>query len=123
MIRLHPVVFAVMAMSLAAACTSQDVEPAAADVRRDGRAIAEAQCGACHAPGPEGASARADAPPLRTLFGHYRADTLTEEFVAGIKVGHPDMPLFDMNPQGVDALVAYIKSIQEPPLDDRVEPQ
>lgn len=108
---------------LSTACAPRAVDPGAADVARDGRAIAQAQCGGCHAPGLEGESARTDAPPLRALFGHYRADTLTEEFIAGIKVGHPDMPLFDMNPQGVDALVAYIKSIQEPPSGGRDTPQ
>lgn len=80
----------------------------------DGRAIAEEQCGRCHAPGAEGDSPRTDAPPFRTILSRYRADTLTEELISGIKLGHPDMPLFELNPQGVDDLVAYLKSIQEP---------
>jgi mono/diheme cytochrome c family protein len=81
----------------------------------DGRDIAEEQCGRCHAPGLEGDSPRADAPPFRTILARYRAETLTEELISGIKLGHPDMPLFEFNPQGVDDLVAYLKSIQQPP--------
>lgn len=105
---------------MATACAPRATDVAATDLATEGRVIAESQCGGCHAPGRDGASSRADAPPLRTLFSHYRADTLTEEFIAGIKVGHPDMPLFELNPQGVDSLVTYLKSIQESPRPDEV---
>ncbi|KAF0175652.1 MAG: cytochrome c [Hyphomonadaceae bacterium] len=98
------------------ACAPNPVDAGAVDAIQDGREIAEAQCGHCHAPGPEGDSPRADAPPFRTILARYRADTLTEELISGIKLGHPDMPLFELNPQGADSLVAYLKSIQEPPV-------
>jgi mono/diheme cytochrome c family protein len=110
-------ILAASAMSaLLIACAPHAVDTGTADAIQDGRDIAEAQCGRCHAPGPEGDSPRADAPPFRTILARYRADTLTEELISGIKLGHPDMPLFELNPQGVDSLVAYLKSIQEPPV-------
>ena len=42
-----------------------------------------------------------------------RAARLEEELIAGIRVAHP-MPEFQFNPQGTDALIAYLRSIQEP---------
>jgi mono/diheme cytochrome c family protein len=78
----------------------------------DGRDIAEAQCAACHAVGPYGASPNVAAPPFRTILSRYRADVLEEELIAGIQVAHP-MPDFQFNPQGTDALIAYLQSIQE----------
>ncbi len=86
-----------------------------ADVVRDGREIAETQCGSCHATGATGASPRADAPVFRHVLARYNAAPLSEALITGIKVGHPDMPLFEMNPKGVDSLVAYLKSIQTAP--------
>jgi cytochrome c len=79
----------------------------------DGRDIAEAQCAACHAVGPYGDSPNADAPPLRRVLSRYNADVLEEELIAGIQVAHP-MPEFQFNPQGVDALIAYLRAIREP---------
>jgi mono/diheme cytochrome c family protein len=82
----------------------------------DGKAIAETECGGCHATGRDDASPRPDAPPLRHVLAHYPSEPLADAFVEGLKVGHPDMPQFQMNPQGVDSLLAYLNSIQrEPP--------
>jgi hypothetical protein len=39
---------------------------------------------------------------------------LQEELIQGIQVAHP-MPEFQFNPQGVDALIAYLQSIQQTP--------
>jgi mono/diheme cytochrome c family protein len=94
---------------------SRASEPSPAAVVEDGRAIAEAQCAGCHAVGAFGASPRPDAPPFRTILTRYRADVLEEELDNGIKLGHPDMPRFQLNPQGASALLAYLRSIQAPP--------
>ena len=88
-----------------------------ADLVRDGRAIAETQCSRCHAVGAGGASPRADAPVFRHVLSRYQAEPLSDALIAGIKVGHPDMPLFEMTPQGADSLIAYLRSIQSPPDD------
>lgn len=79
----------------------------------DGREIAEAQCAGCHAVGSYGESSNAEAPPFRTVLSTYRPDVLEEELIAGIRVAHP-MPEFHFNPQSTDALVAYLRSIQQP---------
>lgn len=81
----------------------------------DGRAIAQMQCARCHAIGAAGASPRADAPPLRYVLARYRPEALTEDLNEGMRVGHPDMPQFHLPIQGVDALIAYLQSIQQSP--------
>lgn len=80
----------------------------------DGRAIAEAQCAACHSVGEYGDSPNAAAPPLRYALANHRSDVLAEELINGIQVTH-QMPGFQLNPQGVDALIVYLQSIQQPP--------
>jgi hypothetical protein len=49
------------------------------------------------------------------LSANYRVDTLEEALAEGISVGHPAMPQFAFAPEEVDALIAYLDSIQTPP--------
>ena len=77
----------------------------------DGREIAMAQCASCHAVGQLGESPDPAAPVFRTVLSRYNADVLEEELIAGIQVNHA-MPDFQFNPQGADALIAYLRSIQ-----------
>lgn len=105
---------------IAAGCASDSqtrgeaaFEPSRQDLIADGRDIAEAECAACHAVGPYGASPNVSAPPFRTVLSRYNADVLEQELIEGIRVTHP-MPDFQFNPQGVDALIAYLEAIQEP---------
>lgn len=79
----------------------------------DGRAIAQGQCARCHAIAAAGESPYAGAPPLRFVLARYRADALTQDLNEGMRVGHPDMPEFHLPIQGVDALIAYLQSIQQ----------
>lgn len=84
------------------------------ELAESGRDIAEAQCAGCHAVGEYGASPRPNAPVFRTIFQRYQADVLEQELIEGIRVSHP-MPEFQFNPQGTDALIQYLRSIQEDP--------
>jgi mono/diheme cytochrome c family protein len=78
----------------------------------DGRAIAERECGQCHALDDDTESPRNDAPPLRVLLSRYDAEALATDLIEGIKLGHEDMPLFDFNVIAADALIAYLTSIR-----------
>lgn len=80
----------------------------------NGREIARVPCGRRHAADASAVSPRADAPPFRTILRRYRQDVLTEELINGIKIGHPDMSTFAMNPQGVDDLIAYLRTLDRP---------
>ncbi|MBC7768245.1 MAG: cytochrome c [Phycisphaerales bacterium] len=105
---------------LIAGCVAprEEPEPGLEAIASDGRDIAEAQCAACHAVGAYGDSPNPAAPQFRTILSRYRADVLEEELIAGIQVAHP-MPTFQFNPQGADALISYLRSVQEPPSQER----
>lgn len=80
----------------------------------DGEKIAISHCAICHGPGQED-SLRADAPPLRHVLSLYAPESLSEDFRAGIHVGHEAMPDFVFGDLGMDVLLAYLVSIQEAP--------
>lgn len=85
---------------------------AARDLIAAGRALVETRCVGCHAVGVEGESRLAEAPPLRRLSESYPVTALEEAFAEGILVGHPAMPEFHFSPEEIDAIVAYLESIQ-----------
>jgi cytochrome c len=77
-----------------------------------GRAIAEAHCGRCHSIGPEGESPLPAAPPFRRLSSRYPVTALAEALAEGIVTGHSDMPEFTFEPREIEALLAYLESVQ-----------
>jgi len=115
--KLHSLRMALLgACMLATACAGAPAATpsAQASLVEDGRQIATAQCAACHAVGEYGESPNPAAPVFRTLLGRYRPDVLEEELISGIRVAHA-MPEFQFNPQGADALIAYLRAVQTPP--------
>ncbi|KCZ58890.1 c-type cytochrome [Hyphomonas chukchiensis] len=99
------------------------LEPIATDAQSiaDGRQIAEAQCSNCHALDNDPKIRPEDPPPLRYILAQYNPYTLSQDFQAGIHVGHPMMPDFVFGPLGADVMLAYLVSIQqEPPEADPV---
>jgi mono/diheme cytochrome c family protein len=96
----------------ASACASAAERETEADIIQDGRDIAAAQCASCHAIGRSGDSPNPAAPRFDRLLERYHADVLEQELIEGVRVTHP-MPEFQLNPKGVDALVAYLRSIQQ----------
>lgn len=86
---------------------------AAQDIKR-GETLLARECGHCHAAGRAGNSAAKDAPPFRTLAKRYPIESLEEALGEGIMSGHPDMPEFKFDADDVGAIIAYLKSIQQP---------
>jgi mono/diheme cytochrome c family protein len=115
------VLLALAAMALGACSLSDQAPPRAEPLTVSdaaaGQRIAETHCSTCHAIGADGVSPHESAPPFRTLSRNYRISALEEAFAEGALVGHPDMPEFRLEPDEVDALVAYIYTVQE----DRAE--
>jgi len=107
-------IMAAASVFLLGACAAQEAAPSQAALAADGREIAEAQCAGCHAVGRYGESPAPEAPPFRYALARYDSAVLEEELIQGIQVAHP-MPEFQFNPQSVDALIAYMQSIQETP--------
>jgi mono/diheme cytochrome c family protein len=84
----------------------------AATLVEQGRALVEANCARCHAIGKEGASPFAPAPPFRTLGRRYPLTDLEEALAEGIVTAHPAMPEFTFEPDEIDAIIAYLQSVQ-----------
>ncbi|HEY6920951.1 MAG TPA: cytochrome c [Methyloceanibacter sp.] len=85
------------------------------DLTDKGRVLVEQNCSRCHAIGKEGDSTHPEAPPFRTLSSRYPIEDLAESLAEGIVSGHPDMPIFVFSPTDVEAIIDYLKSIQDQP--------
>jgi mono/diheme cytochrome c family protein len=94
------------------ACSSPALAGSAPIAR--GRVIAEKTCSRCHAVGRSGESANPKSPPFRMLSKKYPLSYLEESLGEGILVGHegPEMPQFKLSPAQIEALLAYLASIQ-----------
>lgn len=77
-----------------------------------GRNLAQTQCATCHAIGKRGQSPNPQAPRFATLSQRYSLDNLAEAFSEGVLVGHGPMPEFSFEPDQIDGLIAYLKSVQ-----------
>jgi mono/diheme cytochrome c family protein len=102
--------FVILPFAAAVALTS----PASADDASRiayGKRLVEANCARCHAVGRTGASTHPDAPPFRSLQRRYPVEDLQEALAEGISTGHPDMPEFVASPGQIDAIIAYIGSL------------
>lgn len=80
-----------------------------------GKALAQEHCAACHTLEAKGASPLAEAPPFRDLNERVTIANLAEALAEGIMVGHPAMPQFAFQPDEVEALLAFLESIQAKP--------
>jgi cytochrome c len=90
------------------------IAPSAAQDVKQGETLLARDCGRCHATGRSGDSPRKDAPLFRTLGKLYPIESLEEALGEGIMSGHPDMPEFKFDADDVGAIIAYLKSIQQP---------
>jgi mono/diheme cytochrome c family protein len=79
-----------------------------------GRTLAQTHCSTCHAIGKRGQSPNPQAPHFRTLGQRYPLENLSEAFSEGILVGHGPMPEFQFEPDQIDGLIAYLRSVQTP---------
>lgn len=69
-------------------------------------------CAMCHAVGQFGDSPLAIAPPFRTLHEFYPIDSLQEALAEGIVTGHPSMPQFQLEPDQIEDVLAYLKTLE-----------
>ncbi len=105
-------------IALAAAATGPDrplarmVDPLPREPLALGEAIAKRDCGGCHAVGRSDESPLPPAPRLRDLHRRYPVDQLGEALAEGIVVGHGPMPQWVLQPAEIEALTAYLKSLE-----------
>lgn len=76
-----------------------------------GGVFAEEHCARCHAVGPTGESPLAEAPHFRDFQKKWPLENLEEALGEGIVVGHPDMPQFELEPDQINDLLAYLASL------------
>lgn len=98
-------------LAAGAAAAKAPVDP---QLAKRGRAIAQENCGRCHAVGTRGESANPKSPPFRHLARKYPLNNLEEALAEGIVVGHEgeEMPQFRLTAAQIEALLAYLNSIQ-----------
>ncbi len=77
-----------------------------------GLALVEENCARCHAIGESGESPFEPAPAFRTLHERYPLEDLEEALAEGIVSGHPAMPEFTFDPDQIDDVIAYLKTLR-----------
>ena len=78
-----------------------------------GRKFVETHCARCHAVGKAGPSPLAAAPPFRRLHERYPVEDLKEALAEGIVTGHPTMPEFQLDPDRIEDVVTYLKTLEK----------
>ncbi|MCJ2095140.1 MULTISPECIES: c-type cytochrome [unclassified Methylobacterium] len=91
-------------METAAAATDGQVQR--------GKTFVGANCATCHAVGRIGESPLAVAPAFRDLHTRYPIEDLGEALAEGITTGHPTMPQFQLEPDQITDVLAYLKSLE-----------
>lgn len=102
------VVAATFLSLLAAQANAEGGDPAL------GQRLAQEWCAKCHAIGLVDKSPLAIAPAFRDLHKRYDVEDLEESFAEGILVGHPTMPVFRFDPDQINNLIAYLKTLEKP---------
>lgn len=99
------------AASLAAPATAATT---AARAGQAGQAVAQRNCAACHAIGRRGESPNAKSPPFRNLYRRYPPGLawIENALREGLLQTHRAMPRMPMTDQELNALIAYMRSIQ-----------
>jgi mono/diheme cytochrome c family protein len=77
-----------------------------------GKTFVGANCATCHAVGRIGESPLAVAPAFRELHTKYPVEDLGEALAEGITTGHPTMPQFELEPDQITDVLAYLKSLE-----------
>src|SRR5262249_54385079 len=79
-----------------------------------GRAIAAQKCARCHAVGRDDERPHAIVIPFRDLSTRFPVEMLVEAKRTGVISGHDEMPMFELPPADMTALLAYIDSFAPP---------
>ena len=85
---------------------------AASPGERRGFVFAKTNCARCHAIDRFNPSPMKIAPPFRDLHLRYKVEMLAEAFAEGIYTGHPTMPAFQLDPDQINDLLAFMKSLE-----------
>ena len=101
--------------AIAACALLATVESGAAQMAPDaqrGLVLARTHCSQCHSIDRVGPSPLPVAPPFRDLHKSYQVESLDEAFAEGISAGHPSMPDFRFDPDQIDNLIAFFRTLE-----------
>jgi mono/diheme cytochrome c family protein len=85
---------------------------AASPSEERGKTFAINNCARCHSIDKVSPSSLKIAPPFRNLHRRYPIDTLAESLAEGIQTGHPTMPEFRLDPDQINDLLSYLKTLE-----------
>jgi cytochrome c len=77
-----------------------------------GKAFAITNCARCHSIDRVTESPLKIAPPFRALHKRYPVETLAEALAEGIVTGHPTMPEYRLEPDQINDLLSYLKTLE-----------
>ena len=86
----------------------------------DGAELAATLCARCHDIVGSGPSPEPDAPPFRVIVTRWPPEFLAEALAEGITVRHHEdavMPAFQLDPDDINALIAYLEGLTHDPPD------
>ena len=98
-----PLAFAIATLTQAAAASPE---------QQRGKTFALNNCGRCHSIDKVSPSPLKIAPPFRILHTRYPIETIAEALAEGIYTGHPTMPVFQLDPDQIHDLLAYLKTLE-----------
>ena len=101
-----------MLVSLALTLVTLTPVAAASPQEQRGKTFALNNCARCHSIDKLSPSPLKIAPPFRTLHKRYPIETLAEALAEGISTGHPTMPAFQLDPDQIGDLLAYLKTLE-----------
>lgn len=99
-------------MPLALTLISLTPAAAASPDEQRGKTFALNNCARCHSIDKVTASPLKIAPPFRILHNRYPIETIAEALAEGIQTGHPTMPVFQLDPDQIHDLLAYLKTLE-----------
>jgi len=85
---------------------------AASPAEQRGKTFVLTNCARCHSIDRTTPSPLKIAPPFRTLHNRYPIETLAEALAEGIVTGHPTMPQFQLEPDQINDLLSFLKTLE-----------
>lgn len=98
--------------SLAATLILTNAALALTPAEQRGRNFVVNNCSRCHAVDKASPSPLKIAPPFRDLHRKYPIEMLQESLAEGIYTGHPTMPVFKLEPDQINDVLSYLKSLE-----------
>lgn len=77
-----------------------------------GKNFVVTNCARCHAVDKVSPSPLTIAPAFRDLHRKYPIESLQESLAEGITTGHPTMPQFRLEPDQINDVLSYLKSLE-----------